>query len=103
MPEKNIALGAIKFLPGNEKGRYPYCNTLFIDDDQKVIIDPGCSRHRLKEISEQHKIDTVILSHFHEDHIHCAPFFSESRILIHPADIKGVQSFDGLMELYGVP
>lgn len=103
MSDQTVELGVIKFLPGNNGGRYPFCNALFIDDDRKAVIDPGSSRHRLKELSEQHHIDSVILSHFHEDHIHCASFFKDSEILIHPADLKGVQSFDGLFELYGVP
>jgi len=34
----------IKVVSGENGGRFPYCNALFIDDSIKTIIDPGAVR-----------------------------------------------------------
>jgi glyoxylase-like metal-dependent hydrolase (beta-lactamase superfamily II) len=47
-------------------------------------------------------IDAVINSHAHEDHIPGNRFFSEARVHVHEADLPGVQSLDGLMDIYGL-
>ena len=55
-------------------GSFPKCNTIVIIADEVVVIDPGCSVEELRgflitQDLDLRKIDTVILSHIHPDHI----------------------------------
>jgi len=55
-------------------GSFPRCNTVVIIADEVVVIDPGCSVEDLRgflmdQNLDLRKIDTVILSHIHPDHI----------------------------------
>lgn len=96
-----IDLGLIKVMPGGDKGRYPHCNTLFIDDEQKVIVDPACSYNRLKRFAEKNRVDAVIFSHYHEDHTRCAGVFKGAKFFAHPLDLPAVKSLDTMLEYYG--
>jgi glyoxylase-like metal-dependent hydrolase (beta-lactamase superfamily II) len=55
-------------------GSFPKCNTIVIIADEVVVIDPGCSVEDLRgflmtQDLDLRKIDTIILSHIHPDHI----------------------------------
>ncbi|MFW9793839.1 MAG: MBL fold metallo-hydrolase [Candidatus Thorarchaeota archaeon] len=55
-------------------GSFPKCNTIVIIADEVVVIDPGCPIEDLRGFLmtrdlDLRKIDTVILSHIHPDHI----------------------------------
>lgn len=100
--DKKASFGNIHFYSGTDGGRYPFCNTLFIDDDIKAVIDPGCSQRGLRAFSREENIDWVILSHYHEDHTQCASYFKNSDIFIDERDLSGVQTVQGLMDCYGV-
>ncbi|MFW9809308.1 MAG: MBL fold metallo-hydrolase [Candidatus Thorarchaeota archaeon] len=55
-------------------GSFPRCNSLVVIADEIVVIDPGCSIEDLRgflmtQDLELRRIDTVILTHIHPDHI----------------------------------
>ena len=55
-------------------GSFPKCNTIVIIADEVMVIDPGCSVEDLRgflmtQDLDLRKIDTIILSHIHPDHI----------------------------------
>jgi hydroxyacylglutathione hydrolase len=56
-------------IPGKNKARFPYCNAFLITGSETVLIDTGCGAQRIKEIDELIRIDKVIISHPHPDHI----------------------------------
>ena len=58
--------GKIRFIRG---GKYPQSNSVLIDDDIRVIIDPACNEEKLISIQRQQPIEIVINSHGHEDHM----------------------------------
>lgn len=95
------AFGKVKVFGGGDGGKYPYCNTLLITDEQKAIVDPGCSFRNLKKLADKTPVDTVVLTHYHEDHTRCTSVFEGARVIIHPRDLPGARSVAGLMECYG--
>lgn len=58
-------------------------NSLFIDDRQKAIIDPGSNKKVLEAIANDHRIDYCFLSHAHLDHICCLSCFPDTKVYIH--------------------
>jgi hydroxyacylglutathione hydrolase len=72
-------------ISGKNKARFPYCNAFLITGSETVIIDTGVGAARLKEIDDQIRIDKVIVSHPHPDHIIGLKFLKD-RFLMLPAE-----------------
>jgi glyoxylase-like metal-dependent hydrolase (beta-lactamase superfamily II) len=56
-------------IEGENKARFPFCNAFLITGSQTVLIDTGIGEQKLKEIDRLKRIDRVIFSHSHPDHI----------------------------------
>lgn len=76
----NTDFGRIKVIAGENGGRFPYCNTLLIDDTIKAIIDPGAGLHKLQEINRSRHVDAVFNTHVHFDHIVYNYLFDQAAI-----------------------
>ncbi len=56
-------------IPGPNTSRFPYCNTFLLTGKETVLIDAGFNPETIIEIDRIKKIDTLIISHSHPDHI----------------------------------
>jgi glyoxylase-like metal-dependent hydrolase (beta-lactamase superfamily II) len=56
-------------IKGDNKARFPFSNAFLITGNQTVIIDTGIGNEKLRQIDEMIRIDRVIISHPHPDHI----------------------------------
>ena len=90
----------ILFIEGENKGRYPYSNSMLIDDEIKALIDTGMGINLAMRMEKEKKIDLVINSHGHEDHIACNHVFKNAKISSHKLDAPVVKSVKKLTELY---
>lgn len=54
---------------GPGKGRFPHCNGFLMVGDRAVLMDAGIGEKRIREIDGRMRIDTLIISHSHPDHI----------------------------------
>lgn len=90
---------AILFLQGEDRGRYPYSNSLLIDD---ILIDTGISKRNLKILKKEYQISTIILSHWHEDHISGNALFPEVKFLAHEQDAPIIENVKKISEVYGI-
>jgi len=79
---KPIEFGKIKVIQGQNNGRFPFCNSLLIDDSVKVVIDPGAGKDVMAQIKDTVDVDLVVNSHFHFDHIAYNYLFDQARIYI---------------------
>ena len=61
---------------------FTYCNWLYIDDEVKVVIEAGMDENGLQGLDPE-KIDLVINSHHHVDHIRGNALFPKAKIMIH--------------------
>lgn len=93
--------GKIKVIHGRNGARFPHCNSLFIDDEVKVVVDPGSNYEALASLAN--KADAVINTHYHVDHLRYNYLFRRARIYIHRLDIPGMSSLDGFAKSLGIP
>ncbi|MDA3896342.1 MAG: MBL fold metallo-hydrolase [Desulfobacteraceae bacterium] len=56
-------------IEGDNNARFPFCNAFLITGSQTVLIDTGIGVEKLKAIDRKKRIDRVIISHSHPDHI----------------------------------
>jgi glyoxylase-like metal-dependent hydrolase (beta-lactamase superfamily II) len=90
--------GAIKFIRG---GKYPFCNSVLIDDRNRAIIDASSDGDKLQQFKDQRIVDYLITSHAHEDHLVFNYLFPESRFCVHSLDAPQFEDVDSLIDSYG--
>ncbi len=89
----------VHFIKAENRGRYPYSNSLFLQGKENLLIDTGAGSF-LKEISG--KTEQVVLSHYHRDHVTFNHLFKEAAFSIHEDDAAGVESMAGFLNLSGL-
>ncbi len=99
-PLEERRIGAVTVLFGSGGGKYPSGNTLLVQGREEcVIIDPSL------DVIPRHKalprIDRILASHCHEDHIAGNFLFPEARCHLHEEDLPGIQSLEALLKIYG--
>ncbi len=93
-------LGHVTVLFGARGGKYPHGNSLLVRGSaETLLIDPSLSiiprRGRLP------RIDRVVNSHCHEDHIAGNHLFRSVPWHLHELDLPGIHSIDNMMAIYG--
>ena len=94
--------GRLVFIPGVNKGRYPFCNSLFIDDEKRVIIDPGSDETVLQNLNHGDGIDIIINSHYHEDHVIYNYLFPKAALYVHKDEVACYQSIESFLDYAGL-
>ncbi|MFZ5563509.1 MAG: MBL fold metallo-hydrolase, partial [Thermodesulfobacteriota bacterium] len=94
--------GNLVFIPGGNGGKYPFCNSLYIDDEIKGVIDPASDADVLKDIAQAGPVDVLINSHYHEDQFAFNFLFSRAALCVHEKDAACLASMDALLASYGI-
>lgn len=99
MEEKNF--GPVRFLPGPNNGKYPYCHSVFIEG-AGILIDPSSDRQRLEALRNTHDVNAVWLSHWHEDHFMHLDLFEDVPLAMHAADAPFLENMETFLDGYGI-
>jgi glyoxylase-like metal-dependent hydrolase (beta-lactamase superfamily II) len=92
-------IGCVTVLGSERGGKYPHGHSLLVRGaDATAIIDPSLA---LIGRTDLPAVDLVLNSHCHEDHIAGNHLFTAARWHMPERDLLGIQSLDGLMQVYG--
>jgi len=72
----------IYFVPGENGGRFPACHGFLLDGGETVLIDSGVGEERIKAIDSEKRIDILIITHSHPDHIRCWNFLHDRVVMV---------------------
>jgi glyoxylase-like metal-dependent hydrolase (beta-lactamase superfamily II) len=89
----------IYLIPGRNKGRFPYCHCFYIRDEVNVLIDSAAGEEALLPLLG--RVDLLINTHYHVDHIRGNNLFPKARILCHPADRPPLESLETFLYYTG--
>jgi glyoxylase-like metal-dependent hydrolase (beta-lactamase superfamily II) len=93
-------LGRATVLGGARAGKYPDGNSLLVEGtEETLVVDPSLSL--IERRSALPRVDRVVNSHCHEDHVAGNHLFPDVLWHFHEADLPGIHSLDGLMAIYG--
>ena len=93
----------IWFVQGKNNGRYVFSNSLFINDEKKVLIDTGMGRFVIKKLIKKFgQPDIILYTHGHEDHVCEKDRFTTNERYLHENDEEIATSKVALIESYGV-
>jgi hydroxyacylglutathione hydrolase len=93
--------GPVWFLPGQNRGRYPFCNAVYVEGEG-IVFDPAQDREKLVELKEGPGINEVWLSHWHEDHITFLNLFEGLPLKISEHDVPPLGDLDTFLDWYGM-
>jgi hydroxyacylglutathione hydrolase len=86
-------------LGGERGGKYPAGNSLLVvGSEETLIVDPSLSVAAAAEVP---RVDRVVNSHCHEDHVAGNHRFPDVPWHFHALDLPGIRSLDGMMAIYG--
>jgi glyoxylase-like metal-dependent hydrolase (beta-lactamase superfamily II) len=95
-------IGRVTVLFGERGGKYPHGNSLLVQGAQEtVLIDPSLSVIPRKGTLP--RIDRLLFSHCHEDHLAASFLYAGVPWHLHEADLPGIRSLDDFMAIYGLP
>ncbi len=97
-----MRIDEIRIIRGELSSKFPFCTSIFVDDSVRVIIDPGAGYSQLKLLNENYKIDYVINTHVHIDHISFNYIFKDSKILITHKESECFKDRSNIPEHMGV-
>jgi hydroxyacylglutathione hydrolase len=98
MEEQNV--GPVLFLPGENRGRYPYCNTVYVEG-AGILIDPASDRERLIRLRAEQEVKMVWLSHWHEDHFMHLDLFDDLPLWVSSLDAPPLADLSTFLTWYG--
>jgi glyoxylase-like metal-dependent hydrolase (beta-lactamase superfamily II) len=97
---EDLPIGRVTVLFGRDRGKYPQGNSLLVEGDRETaILDPSLGL--LPRRGRLPRVDRVINSHCHEDHVAGNHLFPDVPWHLHEADLPGIRSLDAFMEIYG--
>jgi len=109
------ALGRVTVLGGDRAGKYPHGNSLLVSGtEETIIVDPSLSLVGRAaagstappgdgtDATSLPRVDRVLNSHCHEDHIAGNHLFPDVPWHLHEADLPGLGSIDAMMAIYGM-
>lgn len=96
------SFGRVKVLIGKKNGKYPYGNSILIEDDVSALIDPSLMVRECYDELPIRRIDILFNSHYHEDHGVGNSLFPSAPLYMHPLDAPALRSIDTLFEYYGM-
>lgn len=94
--------GRVKVLIGKKNGKYPYGNSILVDDDVTALIDPSLMVRECHEALPVRQIDMLFNSHYHEDHGAGNSVFPDAPLHMHPLDAPALRSINILFDYYGM-
>jgi glyoxylase-like metal-dependent hydrolase (beta-lactamase superfamily II) len=92
----------VKVLIGKKNGKYPYGNSILVDDEVTALIDPSLLVRECYDELPVRKIDLLFNSHYHEDHGVGNSLFPDTPLYMHPLDAPALRSIDTLFDYYGM-
>ena len=93
--------GHIRLIGGENRGRYPFCNSLYVEG-ARLLIDPACDGEKLLHLKDSDGVEMVWLSHWHEDHFTYLGLFDDCPLWISERDIPPLTDIEILLDWYGI-
>ncbi|HZG71376.1 MAG TPA: MBL fold metallo-hydrolase [Chondromyces sp.] len=96
-------IGPLMILEGpNNSSKVPFSRSLFIDCQDKVLVDSGADPKALMEIDKEYGIQLIVNTHYHPDHTAHNYLFPKAKKWINPIEFESSLTIEGITRNNGV-
>ncbi|NRD80467.1 MBL fold metallo-hydrolase [Bacillus sp. BRMEA1] len=95
-------IGPVMILEGKNFSKVPYSRSLFINGDDKVLIDSGADPALLLDVEKEYGIELIINTHYHPDHTLHNHLFGDVPKWINPIEYETSRTIEGIAHANGV-
>lgn len=95
-------MGPIMIVEAPNNSKVPFSRSLYIDCQDKVLIDSGADPNTLLEINRQYGIELIVNTHYHPDHTRHNHLFENATKWINPIELENALTIEGIAKLNGV-
>ena len=74
--------GSLHFVQAPNQARFPHANSFLFAGRETVLLDAGIGRERIRQLDQVRRIDVLIISHPHPDHIQAWPALADRHLLL---------------------
>ncbi len=82
------------------KGQFPYCHGFLFRGDENILLDAGTDEELILKIDNEIRIDKLIISHSHPDHIRRWQVLSHRKLILPYETPDSVFNIEALGERY---
>ncbi len=101
VPRQIFRIGNLSVLHGDNWGRFPLVNSLFLDGPIRVVIDPGANKEFFEEILRDGPVQVLLNTHYHGDHTRHNRLFPDAALHVPEPDAPVYRSLDNLAAYIG--
>jgi glyoxylase-like metal-dependent hydrolase (beta-lactamase superfamily II) len=87
---------------GGKNGRYPYAHSLYVAGGGGFLVDAGSDPVEIERLRSGEGIGTVVMTHYHEDHITYLSRLPDAEVWSSSADAPALESLETLLAWYGM-
>jgi len=98
---KERQFGPLKLIPGANRGRHPYSNSVYVEG-AGVLIDAGADEARYRELIAGPGVKEIWLSHWHEDHCTYLDLFAGLPLTQMEIEAEALTDIEVLIDWYGI-
>jgi len=95
------SFGPVRFIRGGNSGKYPYCNSVYVED-AGVLIDAGADAAAYQRLRDGPGVTEVWLTHWHEDHITYLDMFADLPLVQMQLEAKVLNGEEDALDWYGL-
>lgn len=99
---ERVAIGGVTVLVGARQGKYPAGNSILVEDEVTLIVDPSTGVAAEGAGLVPGGVDVVLNSHAHEDHFAGNFLFPDADLVLHAGDAPAMASLEALLASYGM-
>jgi len=101
VPRQIVTIGNLSILHGDNWGRFPLVNSLFLRGPVRVVVDPGSNVEFFEEILREGPVQILLNTHYHGDHTRHNRLFADSALHVSESDAAVYHSLDNLASYIG--
>ncbi|MFS0861909.1 MBL fold metallo-hydrolase [Fredinandcohnia sp. 179-A 10B2 NHS] len=95
-------IGPIIIVEGPNKSKVPFSRSIYLDCEDKVLIDTGAEAESLLKIKKQYGINLIINTHYHPDHTQHNHLFKDVPKWINQIEYETTRSVEGVAKANGI-
>ena len=96
--EQGALIGDVEFVWAKNAKEFFFSNSIVVHAGEVVVVDPSANFSYFEKIASQHKVRTVLNTHYHIDHRSLNHLFKHARFMCHELDKPAILSFDNYLK-----